>query len=94
MVLGEGAGMACLEPGRKEGALASIIGVGYATEPIAHGASMSAGGDCLKRSMEMALDGIAPETVDVVVMHAPGTLKGDRAEMEAVYRVFGKEPLP
>jgi 3-oxoacyl-(acyl-carrier-protein) synthase len=40
--------------------------------------------------MEMALDGIAPEAVDVVVMHAPGTLKGDRAEMEAVYRVLGK----
>jgi 3-oxoacyl-(acyl-carrier-protein) synthase len=91
MVLGEGAGMACLEPGRKKGALASIIGVGFATEPIAHGASMSAGGDCLKRSMEMALDGIPPETVDVVVMHAPGTLKGDKAEMEAVYRVFGKQ---
>jgi 3-oxoacyl-(acyl-carrier-protein) synthase len=91
MVLGEGAGMACLEPGRKKGALAHIIGVGYATEPIAHGASMSADGDCLKRSMEMALNGIPPETVDVVVMHAPGTLKGDRAEMEAVHRVFGKE---
>jgi 3-oxoacyl-(acyl-carrier-protein) synthase len=91
MVLGEGAGMACLEPGRKKGALASIIGVGYATEPITHGASMSADGECLQRSMEMALDGISPETVDVVVMHAPGTLKGDKAEMEAVYRVFGKK---
>ena len=52
---------------------------------------MSADGECLKRSMEMALDGISPETVDVVVMHAPGTLKGDTAEMEAVYRVFGKD---
>lgn len=91
MVLGEGAGMACLEPGRKKGAMAHIIGVGYATEPITHGASMSAGGECLKQSMERALDGIPPETVDVVVMHAPGTLKGDKAEMEAVYRVFGKE---
>ena len=41
--------------------------------------------------MEMALEGLSPETIDVVVLHAPGTLKGDNAEMEAVRRVFGKE---
>jgi 3-oxoacyl-(acyl-carrier-protein) synthase len=89
MVLGEGSGMACLEPGRRKEALAYIVGAGYATEPLEHGASMSEGGDCLRRSMEMALQGISPETIDAVVLHCPGTIKGDRAELEAVKRVFG-----
>jgi 3-oxoacyl-(acyl-carrier-protein) synthase len=39
--------------------------------------------------MRMALGSLAPEEVDVVVLHAPGTLKGDRAELRAVERVFG-----
>ncbi len=91
MVLGEGAAMVCLEQGPKVGALALITGVGYATEPLEHGASLSEGGDCLRRSMERALEGIDPGEVDAVVMHSPGTLKGDRAEFEAVKSVFGKD---
>jgi 3-oxoacyl-(acyl-carrier-protein) synthase len=39
--------------------------------------------------MELALQGVPPGEVDVVVMHCPGTLKGDRAEYEAVKAVFG-----
>jgi len=90
MVLGEGAGAVCLEIGRNEQALACIEGLGWATEPLQHGASLSAEATCLQRSMNMALEGVSPEQVDAVVMHAPGTVKGDCSEFRAIQRVFGK----
>ncbi|WP_338156645.1 beta-ketoacyl synthase N-terminal-like domain-containing protein [Robiginitalea aestuariiviva] len=89
MVLGEGAVALCLEPGNRPGSLAQIHGIGYATEALAHPASLSAEARCLQRSMHMALEGVSPQEVGVVVMHAPGTLQGDRAELEAVRAVFG-----
>ncbi len=92
MVLGEGAAAACMELGRNKEALAYIEGVGWATEPLRHGASLSAEATCLQRSMEMALEGINPGEVDVVVMHAPGTIQGDQAEFRAIRQVFGPHP--
>ncbi|MGB5238228.1 MAG: beta-ketoacyl synthase N-terminal-like domain-containing protein [Flavobacteriaceae bacterium] len=89
MVLGEGAAMACLEKGEKENALAIIRGIGYATEKLAHPASFSTHGDCLQRSMAMACKGVDLGEVDIVVMHAPGTKKGDQSEYRAIERVFG-----
>lgn len=91
MVLGEGAGAVCLENGRSDQALACIEGLGWATEPLKHGASLSAEAHCLQRSMEMAMGRLSPEQVDVVVMHAPGTIKGDRSEFRAIQRVFGNK---
>ena len=91
MVLGEGAGAACLEIGRTDRALACIEGLGWATEPLEHGASLSAEASCLQRSMAMAMEGFSPQQVDVVVMHAPGTVKGDRSEFRAVQSVFGNK---
>ena len=38
----------------------------------------------------MALTKAELDSVDAVVMHAPGTVKGDIAEMKAVSEVFGK----
>ncbi len=89
MVLGEGAAMACITSGRPENALAFIRGIGYATEMLEHSVSISAGAACLQKSMTMALSNVAPEEVDVVIMHAPGTLKGDRSEYNAIRKVFG-----
>ena len=91
MVLGEGAAIACLESGLSEDALAYICGVGYATEVLSHPASLSAEGNCLRRSMEMAIGDVPKEAIDVVVMHAPGTLKGDQSEFEAIKGVFGSQ---
>lgn len=91
MVLGEGAALACLEAGRKPNALAYIEGVGYATEMLQHGASLSANAECLQKSMEMALQQCGPDAVDVVVMHAPGTLLGDLSEYNAITKTFGKK---
>lgn len=88
MILGEGASMACLETGEKNDALAIIEGIGYATEPLQHSVSISADAECFQRSMEMALGTIPPEKVDAVVMHAPGTIKGDQSEYNAIQKVF------
>lgn len=89
MVLGEGAAVACLEKGNKENALALITGIGYATEKLEHPASFSAHGECLQKSMAMACKGIDLEEVDIVVMHAPGTKKGDQSEYNAIEKLFG-----
>jgi len=89
MVLGEGAAVACLEKGVPENALAIIEGTGYATEVLKHNISISSDAECFQRSMQMALGELHPGEVDVVVMHAPGTIKGDASEYKAVQKVFG-----
>ncbi len=88
MILGEGASVACLGRGENENALAIVEGIGYATEPLQHPASISTDAECFQRSMKMALGGISPEKVDVIVMHAPGTIKGDQSEYNAIKRIF------
>jgi 3-oxoacyl-(acyl-carrier-protein) synthase len=93
MVLGEGAASACLELGKKDNALAYIEGVGYATEVLQHSVSISADAECLEKSMRMALKDTDLSEVDAVVMHAPGTIKGDSSELNAIKNIFG-DTLP
>ena len=87
--MGEGAAVACLEKGLPENALARIEGIGYATEILKHNISISADAECFQSSMKMALRETHPDEVDVVVMHAPGTLKGDTSEYKGIQKVFG-----
>ncbi len=94
MVLGEGAAVACLEKGNAANALALIEGVGYATEPLTHNISISTDAVCFQRSMAMALENQDIEAVDVIVMHAPGTIKGDLSEQKAISKIFnGRNPF-
>ncbi|KIO50560.1 beta-ketoacyl synthase N-terminal-like domain-containing protein [Flavobacterium hibernum] len=94
MILGEGAAVCCLESGEKENAIAYVTGVGYATEILEHNISISAEATCFQKSMKMALKDVDLETVDAIVMHAPGTIKGDLTELRAIEKVFGsKLPL-
>jgi 3-oxoacyl-(acyl-carrier-protein) synthase len=93
MILGEGAGVCCLEIGKKENALAYIEGIGYATEILEHNISISAEATCFQKSMKMALQNTDLSLVDAIVMHAPGTIKGDLTEYRAIEKVFG-ETLP
>ena len=93
MILGEGAGVCCLEIGKKENALAYIEGIGYATEILEHNISISAEATCFQKSMQMALQNIDLSEVDVIVLHAPGTIKGDLTEYKAIQKVFG-ESIP
>lgn len=93
MFLGEGAVIACLEKGIKENALALIGGIGYATEPLKHNISISTEADCFQKSIKMALGETPVDEVDAIVLHAPGTAKGDLAEYNAIKAVF-KDSLP
>ncbi|MDD7887130.1 beta-ketoacyl synthase N-terminal-like domain-containing protein [Flavivirga sp. 57AJ16] len=88
MVLGEGASIACLEAGKKDHALATIKGVGYATEILEHNISISSDAQCFQKSMQMALGSLSPNDIDVIVMHAPGTIKGDLSEYNAIEKIF------
>ena len=90
MALGEGAAVFALEKGTLPHALATIRGIGYATEKINHPVAISPEAEALERSMRQALEGFDPEQVDVVIPHATGTLKGDQAELLALEKVFGK----
>lgn len=93
MVLGEGAAAICLEKNPSVNPLAAVEGIGMATEQLTHNASISADAKCFQKSMVKALGGLEPEKVDVVVAHAPGTIKGDQAELLAIQKVFGKEAV-
>lgn len=93
MFLGEGAAIACLEKGIKENAIALIGGIGYATEPLKHNISISTEADCFQKSIKMALGNSSIDEVDAIVMHAPGTVKGDLAEYNAIKAVF-RDRLP
>lgn len=91
MVLGEGAAVACLETGNHKNALALIEGIGYATDILEHGISISTEAECFQKSMRMALENTDLASVDAVVMHAPGTIKGDLSEYKAIAKVFGEQ---
>ena len=41
--------------------------------------------------MEMALKNANLSKVDSIVMHAPGTMKGDASEYKAIQNIFGTE---
>ena len=94
MVLGEGASMCCLEIGNAVNAMAFIEGVGYATEILENNTSISTDAKCFQKSMTMALGKISPNEVDAIVMHTPGTIKGDLSELMAIETIFTtKKPL-
>jgi len=92
MVLGEGAGVLCISKNPKY-SIAQIIGIGYATEKLKHSVSISANGECFQKSMKMAIGNKNLDEIDAVVMHAPGTIKGDKAEVIAIKELFG-DKLP
>lgn len=91
MVLGEGASAVCLEKGKTENAIATIIGIGYATEILQHNTSVTADAECFQKSMQMALGDTNTNEVDAIVMHAPGTKRGDQSEVNAIKKVFGEQ---
>ena len=91
MVLGEGASVIALELDESQKALAYIEGMGYATEILEHNISISTEADCFQKSMKMALQNTSLDEVDAIVMHAPGTIKGDLSEFNAIKKVFGNQ---
>ncbi|MAN28434.1 MULTISPECIES: beta-ketoacyl synthase N-terminal-like domain-containing protein [Mesonia] len=90
MILGEAAASFCISTSA-ENSIAEITGWGYASETLVHSISISKDASCLQKSMKMALAQSGLENVDMVIMHAPGTKKGDWAELNAIKAVFGEE---
>ena len=91
LVLGEGAAVCCLEIGRTDKTIAVIEGIGYATEILEHNVSVSTEAICFQKSMKMALGATELSEVDAIVMHAPGTIKGDLSEYKAIQKIFGND---
>lgn len=89
LVLGEGAVMAALSKEKTENTVAKISGIGFATELIKNAVSLSLEGICLEKSMRMAMQNHDLETIDAIVMHAPGTIQGDNSEYHAIQKIFG-----
>ena len=92
MILSEAAGIVALS-NSEDNSIAKIKGIGYANEKLKHGASLSKNGKCLQKSMKMAIGDLDVNEVDAVVMHAPGTIGGDLAEVNAVKKIFS-DKLP
>ena len=90
MVLGKGCGLFLL--GKAAQSKFRIKSLGFSTELITHGSSISEEGSGLRNAMQMALNGLESNSVDAVVMHTPGTKKGDEAERNAIRVVFGNKP--
>lgn len=86
MVLGEAAALFHLE--KENEAKAYIKGIGFATENINHAAGISSQGECMRDSMELALSQ-CKDNIDLIMLHAPGTVKGDAAEQNAIESIFG-----
>ncbi len=97
-VMGEGAGAIILEDyehAKKRGAtiLGEVVGGGMAadayhltgTHPEGEGAVLG-----MREAMREA--GITPEDIDYINMHATSTPLGDKSELIAAERVFGKRP--
>jgi 3-oxoacyl-(acyl-carrier-protein) synthase len=99
VVLGEGAGTALLVsessdylPSRGE---VELLGVGWGLEEIPTLTGISSDGVAFERAMKMAIADASDEKVEVVsvIMHAPGSQRGDHAELKAVRRVLGEVPV-
>jgi 3-oxoacyl-(acyl-carrier-protein) synthase len=92
LILGEGAATVVMSKSSEQ-ALAKITGFGYATEQITHNISISSDAQCFQDAMKMALDEAKKTEVDALVLHAPGTKKGDQAEVNAIQHTFEAMPL-
>lgn len=88
MILGEAAACFSMTAFPKD-ALAIITGYGASIEPLSSATSVSEKGIGLQESMRQALKEVDLNTVDAIITHAPGTIKGDQAEIAAISEVFG-----
>jgi 3-oxoacyl-[acyl-carrier-protein] synthase II len=93
-LLGEGGALFVLEPpGRR--ARAALLGVG-SSHDAAHPTRPRDDGGGLIRALRAALAeaGLAPEQIDYVNAHSPGTFANDRGEAAAYRAVFGAGAVP
>lgn len=89
VMLGEGAGTAVVHfsDGTVRDGDLDLLGVGWQMEAIPSATGVSADGAAFEGAMRRANGGLG--TVDAVIAHAPGSMRGDDAEISAIKRVFG-----
>ena len=94
--LGEGAGVALLSVGSDPPPECEfeVVGIGWGVECSPSATGITEDGSAFYTAMTGALSTVDVKTIDAVIAHAPGTIKGDRAEMTAIERVFGIEGPP
>ena len=88
MVVGEGAAFLALSLEPAEGKLA-IQKIAYGRERAVSLTGISAEGAALHHCMRQLMDGAGP---DFIVAHAPGTRRGDQAEVAAVQALYADCP--
>ena len=97
-VLGEGAAIFALEstdekPADKPAIFIESVGLGF--ESIGSKTSVSREGKNFQQAMENAIKNAESDApVDLIILHAPGTVVGDYAELNAVNHVFGGSTVP
>lgn len=93
VALGEGAGTAILmedDCAGVDGDL-ELLGLGWAIEETPTATGLSVDGRAFERSMRMASANLNDgREVDLVVAHAPGSIRGDQAELVAISKVLGE----
>jgi 3-oxoacyl-(acyl-carrier-protein) synthase len=93
LVLGEGVACFALERHPAQPPLAWIRGLGWYQESIDSPTGIDAAGSGFYAAMEQALAGTAAAP-DLIIAHAPGTRRGDAAELAAIRRYFGADHPP
>jgi 3-oxoacyl-[acyl-carrier-protein] synthase II len=92
MVLGEGAAVFALgDANRYMDAQFYVNGIGMANERGDSPSGITGEGKALYESMKAALSDAGIEKPDLIIMHAPGTEKGDSAELNAIQHLFGDD---
>jgi 3-oxoacyl-(acyl-carrier-protein) synthase len=92
LVIGEGSAVFALEKfndHHEKYIVATINGLGFGFEALTSSTSISDSGDGLEKSMLNAMADAELNNVDAIITHAPGTIQGDSAELNAIYKVFG-----
>jgi len=94
MVLGEGAISFLLTTKAGINTKLKIDAIGFSRELVDSGTGISEDGKAIQFAMKMALKDENLKDISAIIMHAPGTLKGDMAEMYAINTVFDDCPPP
>lgn len=90
MLLGEGAAVFLLGKGELfPDASFFIEGIGLANESSSSPSGITNEGQALRNAMKNAMDDAQISYPDIIITHAPGTIKGDYAEISAIRSLFG-----
>ena len=96
-VLGEGAAVFALEKVKRKPEPGKVIleAIGFGFEKIKSKAGISAAGLNFQTAITQTLNQTnSSEPIDLIIMHAPGTVAGDAAEYNALKTIFGDNAVP